>query len=100
MIFTLSYNVSNHAKDRTVLPRFKSPENKWFTINYNIASQVLKDVHKNYTKYLVKSKQLQVLTSQKFNLNKMRELLVREVDEVLKDVPQEVKLKLPKLKKV
>ena len=79
---------------------FKSPENKWFTINYNIASQVLKDVHKNYTKYLVKSKQLQVLTSQKFNLNKMRELLVREVDEVLKDVPQEVKLKLPKLKKV
>ncbi len=79
---------------------FKSPENKWFTINYNVASQVLKDVHKNYTKYLVKSKQLQVLTSQKFNLNKMRELLVREVDEVLKDVPQEVKLKLPKLKKV
>ena len=79
---------------------FKSPENKWFTINYNIASQVLKDVHKNYTKYLVKRKQLQVLTSQKFNLNKMRELLVREVDEVLKDVPQEVKLKLPKLKKV
>ena len=61
---------------------------------------MLKDVHKNYTKYLVKSKQLQVLTSQKFNLNKMRELLVREVDEVLKDVPQEVKLKLPKLKKV
>lgn len=42
---------------------FKSPENKWFTINYNVASQVLKDVHKNYTKYLVKSKQLQVLTS-------------------------------------
>ena len=79
---------------------FKSPENKWFTVNYNIASQVLKDVHKNYTKYLVKSKQLQVLTSQKFNLNKMQELLVREVDEVLKDVPQEVKLKLPKLKKV
>ena len=79
---------------------FKSPENKWFTINYNVASQVLKDVHKNYTKYLVKSKQLQVLTSQKFNLNKMQELLVREVDEVLKNVPQEVKLKLPKLKKV
>jgi len=79
---------------------FKSPENKWFTVNYNIASQVMKDVHKNYTKYLVKSKQLQVLTSQKFNLNKMQELLVREVDEVLKDVPQEVKLKLPKLKKV
>ena len=79
---------------------FKSPENKWFTVNYNIASQVMKDVHKNYTKYLVKSKQLQVLTSQKFNLNKMQELLVREVDEVLKNVPQEVKLKLPKLKKV
>ena len=59
----------------------------------------MKDVFKNYTKYVVKGKQLQVLTSKKFTLKKMRELLIQQVDDVLKDVPQEVKLKLPKLKK-
>jgi len=79
---------------------FDSPENKWFTVNYNVASQVMKDVFKNYTKYVVKGKQLQVLTSKKFTLKNMQELLIQQVDDVLKDVPQEVKLKLPKLKKV
>ena len=63
-------------------------------------SQVMKDVFKNYTKYVVKGKQLQVLTSKKFTLKIWQELLIQQVDDVLKDVPQEVKLKLPKLKKV
>ena len=79
---------------------FESPDNRWFTVNYNVASQVMKDVHKNYTKYLVKAKQLKVLTSKKFSLQQMQDILVKEVDELLKDVPQKVDLKLPKLNKV
>lgn len=79
---------------------FESPDNKWFTVNYNVASQVMKDVYKNYTKYMVKAKQLKVVTSTKFSLQKMQDKLITEVDNLLKDVPKSVELKLPKLNKV
>ena len=32
-----------------------TPENKWITVNYSV-SNIMKDIHKNYQKYLVKAK--------------------------------------------
>lgn len=74
-------------------------ESKWFTVNYQQASQVMADVFKNYNKYLVKSKQLQLYTKNTFNLDKMKYKLDDIVTKILSDVPKEVGLKLPKLKK-
>jgi glycosyltransferase involved in cell wall biosynthesis len=79
---------------------FESPENKWFTVNYNIASSVMKDVVKNYSKYLLKGKQLAAVTSKKFSYEAMKVELVKTVDRLLEDVPKQVELKLPKLNKV
>jgi len=74
-------------------------ESKWFTVNYQHASQVIKDVFSNYEKYLIKSKQLQMYTKSTFNFEKMKDKLDGIVSKVLADVPQQVKLKLPKLQK-
>ena len=74
-------------------------QSQWFTVNYQQASQVIFDVFKNYNKYLVKSKQLQLYTKNTYNLEKMKYKLDDIVSKILSDVPKEVGLKLPKLKK-
>ena len=75
-------------------------ESQWFTANYQQASQVMFDVFNNYNKYLVKAKQLQLYTKSTFNFDKMKYKLDDIVTKILSDVPKEVGLKLPKLKKV
>ena len=73
---------------------------QWFQVNYQHGSQVMKDVVKNYTKHLVKSKQLQVYTKSLFSYEKMKEKLDKIITPILESVPQQVELKLPKLQKV
>tara|TARA_X000001036_G_scaffold145084_1_gene137945 strand:- start:4034 stop:5353 length:1320 start_codon:yes stop_codon:yes gene_type:complete len=75
-------------------------ESQWFTANYQQVSQVMVDVFKNYKKYLIKSKQLQLYCKNTFNFEKMKEKLDGIVTKMLSDIPQEVGLKLPKLQKV
>ena len=76
------------------------PENKWITVNYSVASNIMRDIHKNYQKYLVKAKQLQIYTKQKFSFESMKDILGKKVDSVLDTLPKSVELKLPKLNKV
>tara|TARA_A100001011_G_scaffold207262_1_gene215448 strand:+ start:577 stop:1899 length:1323 start_codon:yes stop_codon:yes gene_type:complete len=75
-------------------------ESQWFTANYQQVSQVMIDVFKNYTRYLVKAKQLQLYCKNTYNFDKMKEKLEGIVSKILSDIPQPVELKLPKLKKV
>ena len=77
-----------------------SPENKWITVNYNVCSNIMKDIVQNYQKYLIKAKQLQVYTKQKFSFEEMKSLLEKKIDSVLDELPKSVELKLPKLNKV
>jgi len=74
-------------------------ESQWFTANFQQASQVMVDVFKHYSKYLVKAKQLQLYCKNTFNFEKMKYKLDDIVSKILTEVPQEVSLKLPKLKK-
>jgi len=76
------------------------PENKWITVNYSVASNIMRDIYKNYQKYLVKAKQLQIYTKQKFSFESMKDILGKKVDSVLDTLPKSVELKLPKLNKV
>ena len=79
---------------------FDNYENKWFTANYNVASQVMKDVVNNYSKYLVKGKQLQLYTKSEFSLEKMKEKLDKILSPLFDSIPTQVDLKLPKLQKI
>ena len=76
---------------------------QWFTVNYNYASKVLKDVFDNYDKYLVKSKRLSIKNQTTFSLDAMTKKFEEILDKYLPTLdsqPQQVNLKLPKLKKI
>jgi len=76
---------------------------QWFTVNYNYASKSLKDVFNNYSKYTIKAKRLAIKNQTKFSLDGMTKKFEEILDKHLpkfEEQPQQVNLKLPKLKKV
>ena len=76
---------------------------KWFQVNYQYASNVMKELHKNYGKYLIKAKKQSIINKQKFTLNQMTKELGEILDKYLpkfEEQPQKVDIKLPTLKKV
>ena len=73
---------------------------QWFTVNYQQASAVIKDVYKNYRKYTLKAKKLGMVNKSKFSLDAMTKELGKILDKYVPEFPKEVKLNLPKLKKV
>ena len=72
---------------------------KWFTVNYQYAMHVLKDVVENYKDYLQSAKQQSKYSIQNFNLEAMDTLFCQYVDKGLAGVPKQIELKLPALKK-
>ena len=73
---------------------------QWFTINYNEASAVLKEIHKNYKNYTLRADKLSKVNRSKYSLKKMTTELGKILDKYVPEFPKEVKLQLPKLKKV
>jgi len=76
------------------------PESKWFTVNYPTVSKTIQDVRKNYKSYKLRAKKQALISGGKFSLKKMDELFIKVLDTYIPEFPDEVKLKLPKLKKV
>jgi glycosyltransferase involved in cell wall biosynthesis len=73
---------------------------QWFTVNYQQASATMKDVYKNYKKYTLNAKKLGIVNKSKFSLDAMTRKLGKILDKYVPEFPKEVKLELPKLKKV
>ena len=73
---------------------------QWFTVNYQQASAVMKDVYKSYKKYTLNAKKLGMINKSKFSLDAMTRELGKILDKYVPEFPKEVKLELPKLKKV
>ena len=73
---------------------------QWFTVNYQEASAKMKDVYKSYKKYTLDAKKLGTVNKSKFSLNAMTKELGKILDKYVPEFPKEVKLELPKLKKV
>jgi hypothetical protein len=69
----------------------------WFTVDYKAASETLKDIYKDYKKYLDGAKRQAYRSRTEFSLEKMGEKLNAILDE---RVPKQVALKLPQLKKI
>jgi len=78
---------------------FQVDGQEWFTVNYSVASSILKDVFKKYKKYKLPAKKLAMYNQSKFSLKAMQDKLEKILDENIPDIPKQVKLKLPKLKK-
>jgi len=88
-------DVHSSAADKMIMK-----ETKWFTVDYGVAAATLQDVVKNYKTYLTRSRKQTQYVKDNFSLERMSEIFKNIVDEGLKGVPQQVGLKLPKLKKV
>ena len=76
---------------------------KWFQVNYAYASNVLKEIHKNYVKYVTKAKKQSIVNKSKFSLDQMTKTLDGILNKHLpkfEEQPKKVDIKLPTLKKV
>ncbi len=93
----------NDVKEESFPKNMHVKGTQWFTVNYNYASKILKDVYDNYSKYTIKAKRLAIKNQTKFSLDAMTKKFEGILDEYLpkfEEQPQQVNLKLPKLKKV
>ena len=72
----------------------------WFTVNYQMASKILKNVFQNYSRFALNAAKQGTVNKSRFSLNKMTEIFEKILDDNVPEFPKEVKLKLPKLKKV
>ena len=76
---------------------------QWFTVNYQYASQVMMDVFKNNRKYNMMAKKQSMYNRVNFSMDKMNKDFGKILDRYLpkfEEQPQQVDLKLPKLKKI
>ena len=90
-----------HNVERGSVPdEYMVEGSQWFTVNYQQASAVMKDVYKSYKKYTLNAKKLGVINKSKFSLKAMTRELGKILDKYVPEFPKEVKLDLPKLKKV
>lgn len=76
---------------------------KWFTPDYGQASAALKDIRKNYKKWLELAKRQRFFAKSSFSKDIVSELyapVLNEVDKRIDSLPKQISLNLPKLKKV
>ena len=90
----------SEVKKGAIADDFKVDGQKWFVVNYTQAVAVLKDVYKSYKKYTFNAKKLATINKSKFSLDAMTRQLGKILDKYVPEFPDEVKLELPKLKKV
>ena len=72
----------------------------WFTVIFQVAAAVMKNMYKGYRKYTLGAKKLATYNRVKFSLDEMTKQFGKILDKHVPEFPQEVKLQLPKLKKV
>ena len=88
------------------VPKSSFPENmyvkgaQWFTVNYELTSRSMLNVFTNYKKFTMSANKLARVNSSLYSLKKMGTEFEKILDKYLPEFPEEVKLELPKLKKV
>ena len=98
--YTIELPHSMTKVPKSAFPKgYFNPEALWATVDYNSASQIMRDVFKNYKKYELNGKKQMIVNRETFTHDKMKVKLNKIVDKILSDVPKEVSLKLPKMKK-
>jgi hypothetical protein len=95
----LKGGMSNVEKG-SVPDEFLIDGSQWFTVNYRDASLAMKGVYKSYKKYTINAKKLAIVNRSKFSLKAMTTKFGKMLDKYVPEFAQEVKLELPKLKKV
>jgi len=83
----------------SAIDNFIIKDSKWFTVDYDNASMVLKKVKTDYQSYLDESNKIKINNVEKFSLLKMTERF-KEILNPIINRPTQKKLILPELKKI
>ena len=75
-------------------------ESEWFSVDTGKVGYYLKDMFGNYKSYLNLAKRQGYYSRTNFSFEKMKEKLGKVLEDTTFSIPQQVELKLPKLKKV
>jgi glycosyltransferase involved in cell wall biosynthesis len=73
---------------------------QWFTVDYGFAGGMLRDYFENYKRYQDNGKRLAHYCKTNFSFDKMQEKLDTLLTANVPNIPKQVQLKLPQLKKV
>ena len=76
------------------------PESGWFVVDENTAYKALNRVFSDYYEFKNKARSLSSKNCKDFSLQKMTEKFKNIMDKYTSELPEQVELKLPKLKKV
>jgi len=79
------------------VPNMILAESAWFTVDDNVASDALTELHKNYKKWVDGAKRQAYRSRTEFSLEKMAEKINSILDT---KVPKQAEFKLPQLKKI
>lgn len=90
----------NKLHPSSVIPNMLLAESGWFTVDYSHAGSILKNVYEKYNDYLDNGKRQAFYSKTNFSLEKMKEKLKEILSSKLPEFPKEVKLVLPKIKKI
>ena len=86
--------------DNSAADKFLTKGTSWFTVDYAYAAKVLQDVVSNYKNYLKSSRKQMYYIKNNFSRQKMEEKFNSIIEDKLKEVPQQMEIKLPTLKKI
>tara|TARA_A100001391_G_scaffold17187_1_gene9600 strand:+ start:367 stop:1674 length:1308 start_codon:yes stop_codon:yes gene_type:complete len=75
-------------------------QSKWYNVNDDDIKRKLRLAHKNHKGIMKKAKRLGKKNRKNFSLENMSKEFNKIIDDIIKNVPKQVALKLPKLKKV
>lgn len=85
----------------TAANQFLPKTRQWFTVNYKYASDMLKEVHKNYKKWLVPAKRQRYFVNNNFSKDAVSKRYVELIEHVIEKtntIPKFEPIQLPELK--
>ena len=78
-----------------VMEKMILPEASWYTIDYGYAQKLIKDIYKNYKKYIPNARKQAYFSRTNFSMAEMNDRFVQIMTD---NIPKMMELKLPKLK--
>ena len=85
---------------KSAADNFLTKGTSWFTVDYAYAAKILQDVYSNYKNYLVRSRKQPQYIKDNFTREQMQNKFVSIIEDKLKEIPQQMEIKLPTLKKI
>jgi hypothetical protein len=75
-------------------------ESQWFSVDTGHVGHYLTDVFENYNKYLEGAKRQAFKSKSQFSFDKMKEVIIFNLNKYVPEFPKQIQLQLPKLKKI